>query len=121
MGDSFRPSEMDRHDEVIAGVPVMVMSYAVGRRFSCRIENADGSGSIARASGATREEAVASAKESAALSLEMRSATARLRDATAGIRSHERDRRPADLASSGVREKSGTSSADDDRGREGQR
>ncbi len=65
--------------EKIGRVEVRVTSYAVGTRFSCRVDNIDPGGNIARASGATREEAEREAIDSARLALELRSATATLR------------------------------------------
>lgn len=78
---SFRANGMETRSATVAGIEVRVVSYVVGKRLSCRVENVDG-GNIARATGATREEAEREALDNAALSLEMSQARSALTAAT---------------------------------------
>lgn len=66
--------------ETLDGVEVRVTSYEVGRRFSCRVDNRDQSGNIARGMGDTREAAEAAAREQAHLALQLRSSGRAMRD-----------------------------------------
>jgi hypothetical protein len=50
----------------LSGWPVNIVSYRVGDRFYCTIDNVDPGARFARAEGATREEAEAAALEKAA-------------------------------------------------------
>lgn len=63
----------------LAGVDVRVSSYTLGSRFSCRVDNLDPGGNIARGSGPTRADAESTAMEAARLALELRSASANMR------------------------------------------
>ena len=49
----------------LAGWPINVVSYRVGDRYYCSIDNVDPGARFARAEGATREEAEAAALEKA--------------------------------------------------------
>jgi hypothetical protein len=42
---------------VVNGVPVRIVTYQIGDRFFCHIENKEPGATIARADGATRDEA----------------------------------------------------------------
>ncbi|MEC7519065.1 MAG: hypothetical protein VYE22_04320 [Myxococcota bacterium] len=86
MSEQFRSNGMESRLTTVADVEVRVTSYVVGKRYSCRIDNVDPGGNIARATGATREEAESAALDNAALTLEMQSARARLTKATSAIR-----------------------------------
>jgi hypothetical protein len=55
----------ERRDE-IGGWAVNVVSYKIGDRFYCTIDNVDPGARFARAEGATREEAESAASEKAA-------------------------------------------------------
>ena len=77
----FKPQGYREREERIDAVLVRITSYEVGRRFSCRIDNLDPGGNIARGMGDTREAAEAQAIESARLTLAMRSSGLGLRRA----------------------------------------
>ena len=98
MSSNIHSGELETRAIDVGGVQLNLTSYAVGRRFSCRIETADG-GNLSRASGATREEAEQSALEQAALTLELRDARVALTKATdamkRGTPATGVDRRPA--------------------------
>jgi len=53
----------------LAGWPVGIVSYRLGDRFVCEIDNVSPGGRIARAEGATREEAEAAALTDAEMRL----------------------------------------------------
>lgn len=54
----------ERRDE-LSGWPVNIVSYRIGGRFYCTIDNVDPGARFARAEGTTREEAEAAAVEKA--------------------------------------------------------
>ena len=57
--------EFREHREDLGGWPVNIVSYRVGDRFYCTIDNVDPGARFARAEGATREEAESAAREKA--------------------------------------------------------
>ena len=53
----MRAEDYQRRRQEIAGWPVGIMSYRLGDRFFCEVDNVSPGARIARAEGATREEA----------------------------------------------------------------
>jgi hypothetical protein len=53
----MRAEEYQRRREELAGWPVGIVSYKLGERFICEIDNVSPGARVARAEGATREEA----------------------------------------------------------------
>ncbi len=94
MTQPFRPAGLETREIEIAGLTVRLSSYEVGRRFSCRVDNIDPGGNIARATGATREEAEKAAIESATLAIDLRSMRSRLAESTGALRTRETSMAP---------------------------
>jgi hypothetical protein len=61
----MRAEDYQRRRQELAGWPVGIVSYKLGDRFICEIDNASPGARVARAEGATREEAERIAMESA--------------------------------------------------------
>ena len=61
-----RAEEHQQRRDRLAGWAVGVVSYRLGHRFVCEVDNVDPGARIARAEGATREEAEQAALEAAA-------------------------------------------------------
>jgi hypothetical protein len=53
----MRAEEYQRRRQELAGWPVGIVSYRLGERFICEIDNVSPGARVARAEGATREEA----------------------------------------------------------------
>ena len=53
----MRAEDYQRRRQELAGWPVGIVSYKLGDRFVCEIDNANPGARVARAEGATREEA----------------------------------------------------------------
>jgi hypothetical protein len=53
----MRAEEYQRRRQELAGWPVGIVSYKLGDRFICEIDNVSPGARVARAEGATREEA----------------------------------------------------------------
>ena len=53
----MRAEEYQRRREELAGWPVGIVSYRLGGRFICEVDNVSPGARIARAEGGTREEA----------------------------------------------------------------
>jgi hypothetical protein len=53
----MRAEEYQRRRQELAGWPVGIVSYRLGDRFICEIDNVSPGARVARAEGATREEA----------------------------------------------------------------
>lgn len=53
----MRAEEYQRRREEVAGWPVGIVSYRLGDRFICEVDNVSPGARIARAEGASREEA----------------------------------------------------------------
>jgi hypothetical protein len=53
----MRAEDYQRRRQELAGWPVGIVSYRLGDRFICEIENVSPGARVARAEGATREEA----------------------------------------------------------------
>ena len=62
----MRAEDYQRRRQELAGWPVGIVSYKLGDRFICEIDNVNPGARVARAEGATREEAERAAIESAA-------------------------------------------------------
>lgn len=82
----------------LADLLVRVTSYEIGSRYSCRVDNLDPGGNIARGRGNTRDEAEEQALASAALTLELANSRKAIQEATENLR---RGARPADAGASG--------------------
>lgn len=61
----MRAEDYQRRRQELAGWPVGIVSYKLGDRFVCEIDNVDPGARVARAEGATREEAERAAIETA--------------------------------------------------------
>jgi hypothetical protein len=61
----MRAEDYQRRRQELAGWPVGIVSYKLGERFICEIDNVSPGARVARAEGATREEAERAAMESA--------------------------------------------------------
>jgi hypothetical protein len=61
----MKSEEFLERRENLGGWPVNIVSYRIGSRFYCTVDNVDPGARIARAEGATREEAEATAIEKA--------------------------------------------------------
>jgi hypothetical protein len=61
----MRAEDYQRRRQELAGWPVGIVSYKLGDRFICEIDNVNPGARVARAEGATREEAERAAMESA--------------------------------------------------------
>jgi hypothetical protein len=61
----MRAEDYQRRRQELAGWPVGIVSYKLGDRFICEIDNASPGARVARAEGATREEAERAAMETA--------------------------------------------------------
>jgi hypothetical protein len=57
----MRTEDYQRREEKLAGWPVGIVSYRLGDKWFCEIDNVSPGARIARAEGATREEAEATA------------------------------------------------------------
>jgi hypothetical protein len=53
----MRAEDYQRRRQELAGWPVGIVSYKLGERFICEIDNVSPGARVARAEGATREEA----------------------------------------------------------------
>jgi len=53
----MRAEDYQRRRQELAGWPVGIVSYKLGDRFICEIDNANPGARVARAEGSTREEA----------------------------------------------------------------
>jgi hypothetical protein len=53
----MRAEDYQRRRQELAGFPVGIVSYRLGDRFICEIDNVSPGARVARAEGATREEA----------------------------------------------------------------
>ena len=53
----MRAEDYQRRRQELAGWPVGIVSYKLGERFVCEIDNVSPGARVARAEGATREEA----------------------------------------------------------------
>jgi hypothetical protein len=65
----MRAENYQRRRQELAGWPVGIVSYKLGDRFICEIDNVNPGARVARAEGDTREEAERAAIESAERSL----------------------------------------------------
>ena len=61
----MRAEDYQRRRQELAGWPVGIVSYKLGDRFICEIDNVSPGARVARAEGATREEAERAAMETA--------------------------------------------------------
>jgi hypothetical protein len=61
----MRAEDYQRRREEVAGWPVGIVSYRLGERFVCEIDNVSPGARIARGDGATREEAEQQALDAA--------------------------------------------------------
>jgi hypothetical protein len=61
----MRAEDYQRRRQELAGWPVGIVSYRLGDRFICEIDNANPGARVARAEGSTREEAERAAIETA--------------------------------------------------------
>lgn len=61
----MRAEHYQRRRQELAGWPVGIVSYKLGERFICEIDNVNPGARVARAEGATREDAEREALESA--------------------------------------------------------
>ena len=61
----MRAEDYQRRRQELAGWPVGIVSYKLGDRFICEIDNVNPGARVDRAEGATREEAERAALESA--------------------------------------------------------
>lgn len=61
----MKPQEYVRRKDEIGGWPVTVVTYRLGERRYCKVDNVDPGALIARAEGASREEAEQEALEKA--------------------------------------------------------
>jgi hypothetical protein len=61
----MRAEDYQRRRQELAGWPVGIVSYRLGDRFICEIDNVNPGARVARAEGATREEAERAAIETA--------------------------------------------------------
>ena len=61
----MRAEDYQRRRQELAGWPVGIVSYRLGDRFICEIDNVSPGARVARAEGATREEAERAAIETA--------------------------------------------------------
>ena len=61
----MRTEEYQRRDEQLTGWPVGIVSYRLGDKWFCEIDNLDPGARIARAEGPTREAAERDAKAAA--------------------------------------------------------
>lgn len=66
----MKSEDFQESREEIAGWAVNVVSYRIGERFYCTIDNVDPGARFARAEGTTREEAESVAREKAARHLQ---------------------------------------------------
>jgi hypothetical protein len=53
----LRAENFQQEDRDINGAPVRIVTYQIGERFFCHIENKDPGATIARGEGSTRDEA----------------------------------------------------------------
>jgi hypothetical protein len=61
----MRTEDYQRREEKLAGWPVGIVSYRLGEKWFCEIDNLDPGARIARAEGPTREAAEQAAKAAA--------------------------------------------------------
>jgi hypothetical protein len=61
----MRAEEYQRRREELAGWPVGIVSYRLGDRFICEVDNVSPGARIARAEGSSREEAEQAARATA--------------------------------------------------------
>jgi hypothetical protein len=61
----MRAEDYQRRRQELAGWPVSIVSYKLGGRFICEIDNVNPGARVARAEGGTREEAERAAIEAA--------------------------------------------------------
>jgi len=61
----MRAEQYQRRRQELAGWPVAIVSYKLGDRFICEIDNVNPGARVARAEGATRDEAERAAMETA--------------------------------------------------------
>jgi hypothetical protein len=61
----MRTEDYQRREEKLAGWPVGIVSYKLGDKFVCEIDNVSPGARVARAEGATREDAERDAKAAA--------------------------------------------------------
>jgi hypothetical protein len=61
----MRAEDYQRRRQELAGWPVGIVSYKLGERFICEVDNVSPGARVARAEGATREEAERAAIASA--------------------------------------------------------
>jgi hypothetical protein len=61
----MRAEDYQRRRQELAGWPVGIVSYKLGERFICEIDNVSPGARVARAEGSTREEAERAAMETA--------------------------------------------------------
>lgn len=61
----MRAEDYQRRRQELAGWPVGIVSYKLGDRFICEVDNVSPGARVARAEAATREEAERAAMESA--------------------------------------------------------
>ena len=61
----MRAEDYQRRREELAGWPVSIISYKLGDRYVCEIDNISPGARVARAEGASREEAERLAREAA--------------------------------------------------------
>jgi hypothetical protein len=61
----MRAEDYQRRRQELAGWPVGIVSYKLGDRFICEIDNVSPGARVARGEGATREEAERAAMDSA--------------------------------------------------------
>ncbi|HXH02697.1 MAG TPA: hypothetical protein VNN09_05185 [Candidatus Competibacteraceae bacterium] len=54
---SLRPEDYQRRQETLAGWPVGIVSYRIGDRYHCQVDNVSPGARLARGEGASREEA----------------------------------------------------------------
>ena len=62
---TLRPEDYQRRQTELAGWPVAVVSYKLGDRYLCEVDNVSPGARLARGEGATREEAERAALETA--------------------------------------------------------
>ena len=61
----MQAEDYQRRREELAGWPVGIVSYRIGERYYCEVDNVSPGARIARAEGSSREEAERLAKEAA--------------------------------------------------------
>ena len=66
MADTLRSEDYLKRNETLAGWPVRVVSYKIGDRYYCHVDNVSPGATIARAESQNREEAEKAAISKAA-------------------------------------------------------